>query len=147
MPVKNHNICSGVSALLVQVARINRVEGDKVLEQFGLHSGQELLLGTLWQTDGLRPADAASRLGVTPAAVTKHVGRLTERGLVETRASETDGRSIRIYLTKRGRDLRQKIGDSIVTLERRLLDALSAKEQAQLHALLLKMLANLNVRS
>lgn len=147
MTVKSHDLCSGVSALLVQVARINRIEGDKVLERFGLHSGQELLLGALWQTDGLRPADVAARLGVTPAAITKHIGRLTERGLVETRASETDGRSIQIYLTKRGRALREEIGESIGKLESRLLAALSAQEQKLLHTLLAKVLADPNVRS
>lgn len=147
MTVNNHDLCSGVSALLVQVARINRVEGDKVLAQFGLHSGQELLLGALWQTDGLRPADIAARLGITAGAVTKHIGRLCERGLVETRASETDGRSIKIYLTERGHALRQDIGDHIGKLEIRLLAALSTQEQQLLHTLLAKVLADPNVRS
>jgi DNA-binding MarR family transcriptional regulator len=131
----------------VQVARINRIEGDKVLEQFGLRSGQELFLGALWQTDGLRPADLAARLAVTAGAITKHMGRLSERGLVETRASDTDGRSIKVYLTERGSALRQEIGESMVQLEVRLMAALRRDEQELLHALLSKVLADPNVRS
>lgn len=140
MTVNPPDVCSSISALLLQVARLNRTEGDRVLASMGLHSGNELLLGVLWQTDGIRPADAAARLGVSSAAITKSMSRLSRQELIETRASEGDRRSITIHLTAKGRKIRSTLASRMMAMEAELLERLTDREREQFQDLLRKIL-------
>jgi len=55
-------------------------------------------------TDGpLRMTDLGRRLGVAPSTLTRNLGRLEERGLVRRARTRTDGRSLEVALTARGR--------------------------------------------
>jgi MarR family transcriptional regulator, organic hydroperoxide resistance regulator len=135
------NICVGISALLVQVARLNRQEGERVLQAAGIRPGQEFVLGALWEADGQRPGDIAKRLGVTPAVLTKHVHNLTKVGLVDVRDDETDRRASRIFLTSNGAKLREQVADGINRLEHALLGSLDQDERLVFQELLERILA------
>jgi DNA-binding MarR family transcriptional regulator len=136
------NICVGISALLVQVARLNRQEGERVLRSAGIRPGQEFVLGSLWEADGQRPGDIARRLGVTAAVLTKHVYNLTKAGLVDVRDDEVDRRASRIFLTSKGTMLREIVSDGIGKLEHALLESLDQNERLVFKALLERILAN-----
>lgn len=136
------SICVGVSALLVQVARLNRQEGERVLRSAGIRPGQEFVLGALWEGDGQRPSDIAKRLGVTSAVLTKHVHNLVKAGLVEARDHESDRRANRIFLTSRGRDLQSEVAQGIGELERVLLSTLDVNERSVFHEMLERIVAN-----
>lgn len=135
------NICVGISALLVQVARLNRQEGERVLRSAGIRPGQEFVLGALWEADGQRPGDIAKRLGVTPAVLTKHVHNLAKVGLVEVTDDEADRRASRIFLTESGTLLRESVADGIGKLEAALLESLDQNERLVFQELLERILA------
>jgi DNA-binding MarR family transcriptional regulator len=135
------NICVGISALLVQVARLNRQEGERVLHSAGIRPGQEFVLGALWEADGQRPGDIAKRLGVTPAVLTKHVHNLAKAGLVEVRDDKIDKRASRVFLTSSGAKLREQVADGIGKLEDALLESLDQNERLVFQELLERILA------
>ncbi len=135
------SVCDGVSALLVQIARINRLEGERVLKEAGIRTGQEFVLGALWEADGQRPSDIASRLGVTAAVLTKHVHNLTRAGFLTTRPDEQDGRATRIFLTAKGRDARDAVSAGIRDLEVDLLRPLDAADREAFARMLAKLVA------
>jgi DNA-binding MarR family transcriptional regulator len=58
----------------------------------------------LVQSDGMSLKELSAHLGLAHSTVSGIVDRLQERGLVERRTSETDGRVTRIGVTRRVRD-------------------------------------------
>ena len=99
-----------VSPLLV-IGRIHRIalaltpELVEVYARHGLGEGDFDVLATLRRQGApyaLTPGELGERTMVTSGAVTKRVDRLAAKGLVERRASTTDGRSRTVVLTSRG---------------------------------------------
>ena len=99
-----------VSPLLV-IGRIHRIalaltpELVEVYARHGLGEGDFDVLATLRRQGtpyALTPGELGERTMVTSGAVTKRVDRLAAKGLVERRASSTDGRSRTVVLTAEG---------------------------------------------
>ena len=51
---------------------------------------------------GLRMSDLGKRLGIAPSTLTRNLGRLEERGLIEKAPDPVDGRAQRVVLTDAG---------------------------------------------
>ncbi len=83
---------------------------------------------------GLRIGDIAGRVLLTSGGVTRLVGRLEGRGLVERVPCATDRRGTGVRLTGSGRDVLRASRPRDV-LRRELLDHLSAEQVAQLVAI------------
>jgi DNA-binding MarR family transcriptional regulator len=134
-------------ALLIKlfgsIAKRMRVVGTGLLDPYGVRLGQNLMLEQLWQTDGLTPGQAAARLGITGPTAVRMAQRMEESGLVVRRRDDRDGRLIRIYLTERGRELREPIERDFRDRDARLLAGFSPRERAQLACYFERILANL----
>ncbi len=93
---------------------------------------------------GLGPSNDQLRrvLGLSHSGTVRLVDRLVADGLVERREG-SDGRLVALYITKRGRALREKILKGRLAAIRPLLASLNDVEQETLTALLHKMLASL----
>ena len=76
--------------------------------------------------DGMGVGQLATALDAKIAAVSRLIGRLRVRGLVETRRGDSDARTVFVRLTAKGEDLRQRV------VERRRLELRAAVGQAQL---------------
>lgn len=98
-----------VSYLLAKAATAHRNLIEKRVNQIGLHGGQVFVLLELWKTDGLRQIDLASRLNLSPATVNRTIGGLIGSDFVTRMNLENDGRSTRICLTQKGRDIRPMV--------------------------------------
>ena len=97
--------------------------------------GQQYILLTLWQEDGLTPGEIARRLDLATSTVTRAGTRMEAAGLLERKPHPDDGRLVRLCLTERGRSLRQTIDDETAELTERALGALSEAERATLRRL------------
>jgi DNA-binding MarR family transcriptional regulator len=97
-----------------------------------VHEGQQYLLRTLWDEDGLAPGEVARRLGLATPTVTRAAARMEAAGLLRRVPHERDRRLVRLHLTDRGRVLEKEIGREIDNLTERALASLDQSERAAL---------------
>jgi len=90
-----------------------------------------------------RASDLALSLRVTPAAVTKLLDQLEERGFIARRRSSADRRSTSVSLTAPGREAMERSRKARSETIRRLLRPLRDEESRVLAAVLRRMLEDL----
>lgn len=115
-----------------------------VYRRYGLSEGEFDVLAALRRAGEpyeRAPGELASHTMVTTGAMTKRIDRLERGGLVTRRRSAGDGRGRVVALTPAGRELIDRAFTEHMLGERRLLDALTPAEAAQLETLLTRWLA------
>src|SRR5918996_3947240 len=70
---------------------------------------QWAVLNRLWEEDGLSQVDLAERTFKDKPGTTRILNLLEKKGVVVRRPDENDGRVLRVFLTRTGRDLRDKL--------------------------------------
>jgi MarR family transcriptional regulator, organic hydroperoxide resistance regulator len=105
---------------------------DRSLQLTGLRLGQFQVLRHLWEQDGLTPREIAVRLDVEMPTVTRTVQRMVRDGLVRREAHQSDARSVRIYLTQRGTELRPALDELIERETERALQGFTEQEREEL---------------
>ncbi len=136
-------LLGSTSYLLVQVAKAHRSLVAEGLAEVGLHTGQELVLAQLWREDGLRHSQLADRLRVERPTVTKVLRGMVRAELVTRAPDSEDARASRVWLTERGRSLREPVERLWKAAERTALRGLDPAERDLLKRGLSRMLANL----
>ena len=131
---------------LNHTARLQKALSARLLADLGLFPGQESVLKLLSEEDGRTMGDLASALRVRPPTASKTIARLTTQGLVERRATDGDGRLVRVFLTEAGRDRGSAIDGVWETLEGEMVAGLDGKERKRLRKLLRKVEKNLATR-
>ena len=129
--------------LLARVCKAHRGGVGATLAELGLHVGQEMVLSHLWRQDGLAPSELAERLGVEPPTVTNTLSRMEKAGLLERCRDPGDARCTRVYLTEKGRELREPVERRWEAVQKRAFAGISAEEEALLRDLLVKIHGNL----
>ena len=93
------------------VAMRHRAIAGALLTPLGLHPGQEILVLALAEAP-LTQAELATASGCEPPTITNSVRKLEAAGLVDRRASVTDGRVTIVELSDRGRALLPRLRDA-----------------------------------
>jgi DNA-binding MarR family transcriptional regulator len=141
------------SPILV-IGRLHRValaltaELVRVYAAHGLGEGDFDVLATLRRSGPpyeLTPSQLVDQTMVTSGAVSKRLDRLEESGLVERRVAGGDRRSRIVVLTAAGHALTERAVPEHLANEARLLEPLTAAEQATLARLLGRLGAALGV--
>jgi DNA-binding MarR family transcriptional regulator len=128
-----------VSYLLAKVTTAFRNSLERHMGTIGLHGGQIFVLFELWKQDGLRQVDIATRLNLSAPTVNKMLKGLIQIGLVTRSKLDNDARSTRIFLTSRGREMREEVEDQWLDLEENCLAGLTETERLILSELLGKL--------
>jgi len=123
---------------LNHTARLQRALSARLLSDLGLFPGQEAVLKLLCEHDGRTMGDLATGLRVRPPTASKTIARLTTQGLVERRATDGDGRLVRVFLTDEGRSRGAAIDGVWEALENDMVAGLDHKERKRLRKLLRK---------
>ncbi len=124
--------------LLAQLSTYFKVQIEKKLQEFNLHSGQIFILFELWKTDGLSQIELSANLKVSPPTINKMVKSLKTNGFVACAGCPTDGRLLRVYLTPKSAAIRPEIEETWKNLELGLVQNLTATEQLVLSQLFSK---------
>jgi DNA-binding MarR family transcriptional regulator len=133
-----------VSAIAV-IGRISRLEKRlaaelaRVFAMHGLESWEYDVLATLRRSGApfeLTIGELLESMMLASGTITHRIDRLEGRGLVERRADPSDGRVVRVRLTRAGRSIVDRTIVDHAANESRLLSGLSSREQEQLAALL-----------
>ena len=70
---------------------------------------QWAVLNRLWEEDGLSQVELAERTFKDKPSTTRILNLLEKKRIVMRRPDETDGRILRVFLTKIGKDLKEKL--------------------------------------
>jgi DNA-binding MarR family transcriptional regulator len=83
----------------------------------------------------------ARRSLLTSGAITQRLDKLERRGLVRRQVDRDDGRVVNVALTRRGRDVVDRIFIGLMEQEQSLLEPFTLHERAELASLLRRWLA------
>lgn len=129
-----------VSYQLSKLTTAHRNLLEKSVQEVGLHSGQVFVLFELWKKDGQRQVDLAERLNLAAPTVNKILGGMLQADLVTRERYEDDARSTRIYLTDKGRNVREALELKWADIEEQTVMGLTETEALILKQLLAKLL-------
>ncbi|MDP9025094.1 MAG: MarR family transcriptional regulator [Candidatus Eremiobacteraeota bacterium] len=136
---------SDVLAALGATVRALRATLDRELRSQGLRLGQYQVLRVLWESDGLTPRDLAGRLAVEMPTVTRTVQRMFRDGLVRREDHPSDARSVNIFLTDRGREVRAPIERLLDDHMSRVLAGFTDRDRQSIVGYLERILANARI--
>lgn len=107
-----------------------RAADRELKSQIGLTAAQQGLLFVLMIKDGVPISDVADRLQMGKSTLTGLVDRMERRGLVQRQTSDTDGRSLKLYIEPAGRALAEDTLPATKAINTALLDPFSSDERA-----------------
>ena len=129
---------------LFQLCKAHRNRAEELLNEHGLHAGQEMTLFQLWEEEGQTQTQLAERMCVEAPTASKMLQRMETAGLLVRRADTEDARVSRVYLTDHSRSLEKPVREAWNRLEEETLGGLTEAEQALLRRLLIQMRNNLS---
>lgn len=99
----------GIAHLLRDAQRaISRALAQRIALH-GVSIGQWYFLRALWEEDGLTQRQLSHRVGMMEPTTVTALNGMEKRGLVERVRNEHDRRKMNIFLTEKGRSLRDKL--------------------------------------
>jgi DNA-binding MarR family transcriptional regulator len=121
-----NQICLGVIAEIL-------VGEDLTPQQYGV-------LTAIHEEPGCQQRLLASRAGVDPVSVGQIIDFLEQRKLAERRLDPDDRRARRLYLTRGGTAVRNRLSPALLAAQKNLLSPLTKAEQASLIDMLVRIL-------
>lgn len=106
-----------LSYRVFQLARAHRGYAAAMLRDMDLHPGQELLLMQLFDKDGQTQSELLESVGLDHSTVSKALRRMQESGLLTRERAEHDQRALVVWLTDKGRSMREPIAAMWTALE------------------------------
>ncbi len=128
--------------LVNRVARSMAHQLGEELRPAGVGIGQWAVLIFLWGRDGLSQAELARVVAIEPPTIVRTIDRMVRDGLVTRVPDPDDGRVTRIYLTERGRSLRDQLVPKAVAVNTRNASRMTEAEGRTLRRLLGKLLVD-----
>jgi len=112
------------------------------LAPFNIAPEQNLIMMLLWEQDGLTQNELAEKLDKDKTNIARMVANLEEKEFIRRVVSQYDRRSLKVYLTQKGKEL----GDSVIPIAEefhdRICNGITAEELKELRRILTKMRAN-----
>ncbi|WP_028596613.1 MarR family winged helix-turn-helix transcriptional regulator [Paenibacillus assamensis] len=82
---------------------------QKVCDPFDITVDQWEILVTLWEKEGITQKELAERLYKDQANIARMLFKLEKKGFIHRVTHETDRRSLRVFLTDKGRNIEEDI--------------------------------------
>jgi DNA-binding MarR family transcriptional regulator len=135
-----HPAVSGYTGFLMRKVSQASFDGfAEIVERHGLHPMHLGLLSILEAEGPISQQKLGQVMGVDPSTMVARMDALEQGGLIERRRSDEDRRAYEISLTPKGRKTYEKLSAEAREWGKHFFRALSADEQKQLNALLLKL--------
>ncbi|MFN3170076.1 MAG: MarR family winged helix-turn-helix transcriptional regulator [Hyphomicrobiales bacterium] len=115
---------------------------NSALEPHGLTVQSFAIVMTLIIHDGLSQKEIGQRFSAPAYAISRAIDGLERDGFLERRTDPSSRRANTVHATQKAGDLAPLLFATIADVNARLLDSLNEDEQAQLIALLARVLAN-----
>jgi len=95
-------LCFSLYSTTIAINRLYK----PMLDSLGVTYPQYLVLSTLWEKDGQMISAIADRLALEPSTITPLMKRLEAAGFVSRRRNPQDERQVQVFLTAKGKGLR-----------------------------------------
>ena len=129
--------------LLGYCSHLARERMDARLAQYDVTPAQIHVLHYLYHHDNQAPqCDVTAHLKVKPSTANGILNRMEEKGLLRRTISETDARRRLITLTEKGKEQQETFHSIFVESEILMVAGLGEEEIEQLHALLHRVMTN-----
>jgi DNA-binding MarR family transcriptional regulator len=112
----------------MRIAKITRIHFNDTVREAGAQAGQDELFTVLSADTPTNVSEAAKRLRVRSATVSRMLDRLSKRGLVKRIVIAGDRRRIGVVLTPEGSEVQRRVHDVWCRMEKDLLGDLSDTE-------------------
>ena len=119
-----HDIAMALRAAYLSMHR----QTNSHLAQFGMTADQFVLLALLSEEDGITQQQLAHRATSDPNTIRAMLVLLEKRGLIKRRQHPTDGRALRITITRKGRQDYANLSKAIRPLQNLLSSPFQAME-------------------
>lgn len=130
--------------LFSKVIRLYHHQMHKSLHKIGLYKGQPFILFVLNDQDGITQKELAKKIKIEPASVSVIVRRMEKAGLVERRKDLKDLRIFRVYLTKKSRDILEKVEEEMRVVQQKCFQGFIPEEKLLLRRFFIQMSKNLS---
>ncbi|MCP3772183.1 MarR family transcriptional regulator [Paenibacillus sp. MZ04-78.2] len=101
---------------------------QKVVNPFDITVDQWEILVILWEKEGITQKELAERLYKDQTNIARMLFKLEKKGFVHRVTHETDRRSLRVYLTPKGREIKEDILAPSIEAYKKTIEGLSEEE-------------------
>jgi DNA-binding MarR family transcriptional regulator len=137
---RTFSIEDSLGYLVNRAARLMAHELAERLRPAGVAIGQWAVLMFLWARDGMSQAELSRVVAIEPPTMVRTIDRMVRDGLVTRAPDPGDLRLSRIFLTERGRLLRDELIPLAMAVNTEILQRLTANEGRTLRRLLSKVM-------
>jgi DNA-binding MarR family transcriptional regulator len=113
------------------------------LSRHNVSFGQWPILMNLWAEEGISQRELSRRVSIDEGTTTRTLDRMASEGLVVRKNDKNDRRQHNIYLTAKGRNLRDSLVPLALASNDQAISTLSPREVEALRKILGKMIASL----
>lgn len=101
---------------------------QKVVNPFDITVDQWEILVVLWEQEGITQKELAERLHKDQTNVARMLFKLEKKGFIYRVTHESDRRSLRVFLTVKGREIKEKILAPSIEAYRKTIEGLTEEE-------------------
>jgi len=105
----------------------------------GVSVGMWYFLRVLWEEDGLSQRELSQRVGMMEPTTASALNTMERKGFVRRLRNRADRRIVNVFLTERGRQLREQLLPLAAEVNRVALRDVTGEELARLRAILRKL--------
>lgn len=132
-----------IDMLLNEVGHLSLYKSHLKLGKLELYKGQPPLLEILFEKDGITQKEILEQLRVTKATISKTVSRMVAKGFLTIKKDPNDKRITRIFLTEKGKNIKDDLEEIKLEMANTILVGFSEKEKKDFENLLKKVRKNL----
>ncbi len=125
--------------LFGDVTHLHFIKLHQTMSSMELGKGQPPILEYLTEHDGCIQSDIARRERKTAATTTVMLQTMEKNGLIERRSSPEDHRTVRVYITEKGREAHFMAQKALQRMDDEVFSDFTPEERRELARLLTKM--------
>ncbi len=129
------------------LSKLLRKEFNKALAEQGLFSGQQDIVFSITENEGITVSALAKMLNASPASISVSLKRMEKSGFIIKKPDKEDSRLIRLYPTQKAKNAPENVKKHMDSLENTLSKGMSKEEALSFSDLLQKAIDNMKERS
>ena len=145
MNEKSYSLQSSMGYWVTRLARAIEADFEARLKDDNMTRASFAVLSAIEHHDVTTPATLANFIGIDRAAITRHLDRLEDQGLIIRHRSASDRRSVNLGLSPEGERLVPKLATKSKATNAKFAACLTESESDTMQALIQRMLANSDI--